>query len=71
MMGNEVSAVLDDQEILQRKAAWADLEREQNEIKRNVKSLMKTEATTQIIEDPGLADRVSATRLNPHQYDVA
>lgn len=49
-----------DDEILERKKAWADLEREQQEVKRDIKSLMKVEPASRImLDDPALADRVS------------
>lgn len=45
---------------MERKKAWADLEREQEEVKRNIKSLMKVEPASRIlIDDPALADRVN------------
>ena len=49
------SAAHDDKEILDRKKAWADLEREQTEVKKNIKSLMKFEPGARAIDDPGLA----------------
>lgn len=58
-------SALNDEEILERKKAWADLEREQTEVKRDIKSLMKTEPASRIlIEDPALADRVNHSILN-------
>ena len=57
--------VLEDEEILERKKAWAELEREENEVKRNIKSLMKLEPSTRAIDDPSMADRISAVRMNP------
>lgn len=48
-----------DEEILERKKAWADLEREQQEVKRDIKSLMKAEVTSMtMIDDTTLAERV-------------
>ena len=41
------------------------MEREQNEVKRNIKSLMKLEPSTRAIDDPSMAERVSAVRMNP------
>lgn len=59
-------SALNDEEILERKKAWADLEREQTEVKRDIKSLMKAEPASRILVDnPALADRVNSTRLNP------
>jgi hypothetical protein len=55
---------LEGEEILERKKAWAELEREQTEIKRNIKSLMKLEPSTRAIDDPSLADRVTGVRMN-------
>jgi hypothetical protein len=61
-----------DDEILERKKAWADLEREQQEVKRDIKSLMKAEPASRIlIEDPALADRVSQTRMQYPANSVA
>ena len=57
--------VLEGEEILERKKAWAELEREQNEVKRNIKSLMKLEPSTRAIDDPSMAERISAVRMNP------
>jgi hypothetical protein len=54
---------------LQRKKAWADLEREQEEIKRNIKSLMKTAPETRVIDDPMLAERVRNVRYEPTTYN--
>eukprot|EP00347_Sterkiella_histriomuscorum_P022258 403331120 len=55
--------------ILKRKQAWAELEREQEEVKRNIKSLMKTAPESRVIEDPMLADRVRNVRYEPAQYN--
>ena len=55
--------------ILQRKRAWAELEREQEEIKRNIKSLMKTAPESRAIDDPMLADRVRGVRYEPVNYN--
>lgn len=52
-------------EILERKKAWAELEREQAEVKRNIKTLMRTEPGTLVIDDPSIADRVSNVRMAP------
>jgi hypothetical protein len=50
-----MNAAIDDKEILDRKKAWAELEREQTEVKRNIKSLMKFEPGSRVIDDPALA----------------
>ena len=52
-------SLLHGDEILERKRAWAELEREQSEVKRDIKSLMKLEPSSRVISDPGLADRVT------------
>jgi hypothetical protein len=45
---------------LERKKAWAELDREQQEVKRDIKSLMKNEPASRILtEDPALAERIS------------
>jgi len=50
---------------MERKKAWADLEREQAEVQRNIKTLMKLEPSTRVISDPTMADRVVTTKNNP------
>ena len=57
--------VVEGEEILERKKAWAELEREQTEVKRNIKSLMRFEPGTRVIDDPGLAERVTGVRMAP------
>jgi len=59
------------EEILERKKAWAELEREQNEVKRSIKSLMKFEPGTRVIDDPSLADRITNVRMAPQSYETA
>ena len=74
MFGTEVphsSTAQESEEILERKKAWAELEREQNEVKRNIKSLMRFEPGTRVIDDPGLADRVTGVRMAPQSYETA
>ena len=61
---------LEGEEILERKKAWAELEREQTEVKRSIKSLMKFEPSTRAIDDPALADRVAGVRMNAQTYDT-
>ena len=62
---------MDDKEILDRKKAWAELEREQTDLKRNVKSLFRFEPGARAIDDPALAQRVTGARLNPQTYETA
>ena len=62
---------VDGEEILERKKAWAELEREQAEVKRNIKTLMRLEPSTMAIEDPSIADRVSNVRMQPQKYETA
>ena len=53
-----------DEEILERKKAIIELEREQREVQRDIKSLMKFEPASRILtEDPALADRVNQQRI--------
>lgn len=59
----------DDDEIAKRKQAWAELEREQAEIKRNIKSLMKMAPEARVTDDPMLADRVRNVRYEPQKYN--
>lgn len=68
--GSAINAA-EGEEILERKKAWAELEREQNEVKRNIKSLMRFEPGTRVIDDPALAERVSGVRMAPQSYDTA
>ena len=46
-------------EIFARKKAWAELEREQDEVKGNIKSLMRRAPESVEIENPLLAERIS------------
>ena len=55
------------EELLKRKRAWAELEREQDEVKRNIKSILKTAPESRVMDDPILADRV---RYSPQKYDT-
>lgn len=66
-------ATTTDDEILDRKKAIIELEREQREVQRDIKSLMKFEPASRILtEDPALADRVSQQRIgHPTQERVA
>lgn len=57
------SSLLEGEEILERKKAWADLEREQQEVKRDIKSLMKLEPASRLIDDPALAERVTTNEV--------
>jgi hypothetical protein len=50
---------------LKRKRAWAELEREQDEVKRNIKSILKTAPESRVMEDPILAERVRGVRYSP------
>ena len=60
-----LAGAADDKEILDRKKAWAELEREQTEVKRNIKSLYRFEPGARVIDDPALAQRVTGARMNP------
>jgi hypothetical protein len=57
------------EELLKRKRAWAELEREQDEVKRNIKSILKTAPESRVMDDPILADRVRGVRYDPQKYD--
>jgi len=46
-------------EIFQRKKAWAELEREQDEVKSNLKSLMRKAPESVEMDNPLLAARMS------------
>ena len=35
-----------------------------------MKSLMKLEPSTRVIDDPSMADRVSGVRMQPQQYNT-
>jgi hypothetical protein len=56
-------------ELLKRKKAWAELEREQDEVKRNIKSILKTAPESRVMDDPILAERVRGVRYEPIKYD--
>ena len=47
--------------MLSRKIAWAELEREQDEVKNNIKTLMRKAPETKEIDNPMLAQRVAPT----------
>jgi hypothetical protein len=66
-----IGSAVDGEEILERKKAWAELEREQAEVKRNIKTLMRLEPSTLAIDDPSVADRVSNVRMQPQKYETA
>jgi hypothetical protein len=56
--------------MLERRKAWAELEREQDEVKRNIKSLMRLAPESRVLDDPATADRVRNTRMQPATYAV-
>ena len=68
--GSAVNAA-ESEEILERKKAWAELEREQNDVRRNIKSLMKFEPSTRVIDEPSLAERITNVRQQPMSYETA
>lgn len=49
-------------DILERKKAWAELEREQDEVKSNIRSLMRKAPESKEMENPLLAERVIQKR---------
>jgi cell division protein FtsB len=55
--------------IIERKKAWAELEREQDEVKRNIKSLMRTNPESRVMDDPMLAERARNVRYSPQKYN--
>lgn len=54
---------------MKRRRAWAELEREQDEVKRNIKSILKTAPESRVMEDPIIAERVRGVRYSPQKYD--
>ena len=46
------------EDLMHRKKAWAELEREQDEVKSNIKSLMRKAPESQEMDNPLLADRI-------------
>lgn len=56
-------------QLYQRKKAWADLEREQDEVKGNIKTLMRRAPESNEIDNPLLAERVSS-KSGPSNYKV-
>lgn len=68
--GNDIDdADTESDAILERKRAWAELEREQEEVKRNIKSLLKTAPESRVMDGPILADRVRSVRYDPVIYN--
>ena len=57
------------EEIFSRKKAWAELEREQDEVKNNIKSLMRKAPESNVIENPLLADRIHPSE-SKQKYNV-
>jgi hypothetical protein len=58
-------------DLFARKKAWADLEKEQDEVKSNIKSLMRKAPESNEIDNPLLAERMSGkTYQNPSNYKV-
>ncbi len=45
------------------------MEREEAEVKRNVKSLMRMTPESRALEDPIMAERVRNTRYEPQRYN--
>ena len=39
-------------------------------MKRNIKTLMRAEPGTLVIDDPSIADRVSSVRMQPQKYET-
>ncbi len=56
------------EDLLKRKRAWAELEREQDEVKRNIKSILKTAPESRVMDDPIMAERVRGVRYAPQSY---
>ena len=50
-----------DEELQKRKRAQAELEREEAELKRNIKSLMRVSAESRVVGDPVLAQRIGSS----------
>ena len=57
-------------ELYQRKKAWADLEREGDEVRHNIKSLMRKEPQSTEISNPLLSDVVRPKTQEPGAYRV-
>jgi hypothetical protein len=47
------------EDIFNRKKAWAELEREQDEVRSNIRSLMRKAPESNEIENPLLAQRIA------------
>lgn len=58
-----------DDEVLKMKQRWAELKREDQEIKMNIKSFMKMAPESRAMDNPILADRVRNVRYEPQKYD--
>ena len=58
-------------DLYNRKKAWAELEKEQDEVKSNIKSLMRKAPESTVIDNPLLAERMSnKTYSQPSNYKV-
>jgi hypothetical protein len=55
---------------LKRKRAWAELEREQDEVKMNIKSILKTAPESRAMDDTIMAERVRGVRYAPQSYNT-
>lgn len=58
-----------DDEVFKMKQRWAELKREDQEIKMNIKSFMKMAPESRAMDNPILADRVRNVRYEPQKYD--
>ncbi len=56
-------------EIVQRKKAWAELEREQEEVKRNIKSILKTQPESRMLGDNEVGMIGERVKVKPMTYD--
>ena len=54
---------------MRRKMAWAELEREHEDAKRGIRSLMKMDPESRVTENPMLAERVRTAAYDPVRFD--
>ena len=57
-------------QLYQRKKAWAELDREQDEVKHNIKSLMRKAPESNQIDNPLFAERINGKGQEPSNYRV-
>lgn len=65
----EPSSDEDEEELVKRKRAWAELEREQDEVKRNIKSILKTQPESRLIGEGAGISGAERVKVPPVKHD--